>query len=162
MLECRLYAQHNILKDNFIGGTKDAIELLLAEGAAGSLYTFMLNHFANNILLLAITRELCKYDSSGNQRKTQIIIEFTIEAMSMASDSAGLNMKGAALQANDAIVRMKLAPSSLQPIQHAVDTSVSVVTDIKSLSNTWDPLLQKVKLFSEFVDEIAHVSGRVD
>ena len=40
MLDCRLYAKHNILKDKFIGGTKDAIKLLLVEGAAGGLYIF--------------------------------------------------------------------------------------------------------------------------
>lgn len=45
MLECRLYAKHNILKDKFVGGTKDAIELLLAEGAVGSLYIFTLSPF---------------------------------------------------------------------------------------------------------------------
>jgi hypothetical protein len=45
VLECRLYAKHNIRKDNFIGGTKDVIELLLVEGAAGGLYIFMLNPF---------------------------------------------------------------------------------------------------------------------
>jgi hypothetical protein len=44
-LECRLYAKNNIRKDNFIGGTKDAVELLLAEGAAGGLYIFMLSPF---------------------------------------------------------------------------------------------------------------------
>jgi hypothetical protein len=44
MLECRLYAKR-ILKDKFIGGTKDAIELLLAEGASGSLYDPMLSAF---------------------------------------------------------------------------------------------------------------------
>ncbi len=37
MLECRLYAK-NIFKDRFIGGTKDTIGLLLAEGTAGGLY----------------------------------------------------------------------------------------------------------------------------
>jgi hypothetical protein len=44
-LECLLYAKHNILKDKLIGGTKDAIKLLLAEGAAGGLCIFMLNPF---------------------------------------------------------------------------------------------------------------------
>ncbi len=44
MLECRLYAK-NILRDKFIGGTKDAIELLLAEGTAGGLYDAMLSPF---------------------------------------------------------------------------------------------------------------------
>ena len=41
MLECRLYAK-NIIKDKFIGGTKDAIEFLLAEGTAGGPYDSML------------------------------------------------------------------------------------------------------------------------
>jgi hypothetical protein len=82
--------------------------------------------------------------------------------MSKASDSAGLNIEGAVAQAKDALVHMKLAPSSFEPIQGAVDTSVAVVTNIKSLSNTWGPLLQKVKLFSELVDGIAHVSGPVE
>ncbi|KIM75554.1 hypothetical protein PILCRDRAFT_669545 [Piloderma croceum F 1598] len=113
MLECRLYTKHNILKDKLIGGTKDAIKLLLAEGAAG--------------------------------------------AMSKASDPAGLNIEGAVAQAKDALVHMKLAPSSFEPIQGVVDTSVVVVTNIESLSNTWGPFLQKVKLFSELVDGIAHV-----
>jgi hypothetical protein len=45
MLECRLYAKHNILKDKFVGGTNDVIELLLAEGAAGGLSIFMSNPF---------------------------------------------------------------------------------------------------------------------
>ena len=44
MLECRLYAKR-IFKDKFIGGTKDAIELLLAEGASGGLYGPMLSAF---------------------------------------------------------------------------------------------------------------------
>jgi hypothetical protein len=120
---------------------------------------FMLNPFANNHSFLAITRELCKYDSHGNRHKTGIIIEFTIITTSMASDAAGLNMEEAVAQAKDALVHMKLAPSSLEPIQDAVDTSVAVVANIKSLSTTWGPLLDKVKLFTELVDGIAQVSG---
>jgi len=38
MLECRVYA-----KDDFLGGTKDGIELLLAEGVGGGLYIVTLN-----------------------------------------------------------------------------------------------------------------------
>ena len=40
MLECRLLAKHCMRKDVFIGVTKDAIEMLLDDGAAGRLYTF--------------------------------------------------------------------------------------------------------------------------
>ena len=122
------------------------------------LFIFMLNPFANNHFL-AITRELCKYDSHGNRRKTGIIIEFTITTTSMASDAAGLNMEEAVAQGKDALVHMNLAPSSSGPIQGAVDTSFAVVANIKSLSTTWSPFLDKVKLFSELVDGIAQVSS---
>jgi hypothetical protein len=71
-------------------------------------------------------------------------------------------MEEAVAQGKDALVHMKLAPSSFEPIQGAVDTSVAVVANIKSLTTTWGPLLQKVKLFTELVDGIAHVSGRTD
>ena len=159
MLECRLHTKHSIRKDGFIGVTKDTIEVLLVEGAAGRLYIFMLNLFANNQSFLAITRELCKYDPHGNRRKTGIIIEFTITTTSKASDAAGLNMEEAVTQGKNALVHMKQAPSSFEPIQGAVDTSVAVKANIKSLSTTWSPLLLKVKLLSELVDGIAQVSG---
>ena len=161
MLECRLHVKHCIRKDVFIGVTKDAIEMLLDEGAAGRLYIyiFMLNPFANNLFFLAITRELCIYDAHGNRRQTGIIIEFTITTTSTAFDATGLNMEEAVTQGKEALVRMNLAPSSLEPIQDAVDTSVAVVANIKSLSTTWSPLLDKVKLLSELFDGIAQVSG---
>jgi len=161
MLEYRLYVKNSIRKDSFIGETKDTIEMLLVEGAAGRLYIFMLqlNPFANNHSFLAITRELC---TPGNRRKTGIIIEFTITITSKASDAAELNMEEAVAQGKNALVNMKLAPSSLEPIQDAVDTSVVVVANIKSLSTTWSPLLDKVKLFTKLVDGIARVSGFAD
>ncbi|KIM87374.1 hypothetical protein PILCRDRAFT_814882 [Piloderma croceum F 1598] len=134
MLECRVYAKHQIGSDDFIGGTKDMIESLLAEGPV-------------------ITRELYKHDALGNQHKTQIILEFMISAMPMASD-AGLNMEEAVAQGKDALDHMKLMSSSFEPIQGA---SVTVVTNISSLSDVWAPLLQKVKLFTKFVDTIAQV-----
>ena len=71
-------------------------------------------------------------------------------------------MEEAVAEAKDALVQMKLAPSSIAPMQGAVNTSVAVVTNIKSLATTWGPLLEKVKLFTEFVDGIARVSGRTD
>ena len=114
--------------------------------------------FSNYHILLAITRELCKFDSRGNQRKTQVIIEFTIATTSKASDATEVNMEEAVVQGNDALLQMKMAPSSFEPIQGAIDTSVATATVIKSLSDTWDPLLQKVELFTKLVDGIAEVS----
>jgi len=83
-----------------------------------------------------------------------------IAATSKASDAAGLNMEEAVAQEKDALVHMKLAPSSFEPFQDAV--GASVVTNIKSLTTTWGPFLQKLKLFTKLVDGIAHVSGRTD
>jgi len=65
-------------------------------------------------------------------------------------------MEEAIAKGKDALVHMKLAPSSFEPFQDAVDTSVAVATNIKSLTTTWGPFLQKLKLFTKLV---AHVSG---
>ena len=71
-------------------------------------------------------------------------------------------MEEAVVEAKDALVHMKLAPSSIKTMQGVVNTSVAEVANIKSLATTWGPLLQKIKLFTEFVDGIARVSGRTD
>ena len=42
VLECRVYAKHKIGSDHLIGGTKDTIESLLTEGAAGGPYVLLL------------------------------------------------------------------------------------------------------------------------
>ena len=46
ILDCLLYVERMFLVDLRVGGTKDEIELLLAEGVHGGLYTFILNLFA--------------------------------------------------------------------------------------------------------------------
>jgi len=138
MLECRIY-KHRVGSDSLIGATNGTIESLLAEGTVG-----------------AISRYLFKYDDHGNQTRTQTIVEFTISKASKAA--AGLNMKQAVVQGKDALDHMKSAPSSVvEPIQGATDASTTVTNNIKSVSDTWGPLLQKIKLFSELVDKIAEV-----
>ena len=71
-------------------------------------------------------------------------------------------MQEAVAGAKDALVHMQLVPSSIEPLQGAVNTSAAVVTNIKSLTTTWGPLLQEIKMFTEFVDEIARVSCQTD
>ena len=68
-------------------------------------------------------------------------------------------MEEAVAEAKGALVHMKLASSLIEPIQGAVDASVGVVPNIKSLTTTWEPLLEKVQWFTKFVDGIARVSG---
>jgi len=142
VLECRVYAKHKIGSDDFIGRTKETVESLLAEGAAG-----------------VITRELCKDDANGKQCKTQTIIEFTIVAISKASDAAGsLNMDEAVTRGKEALNLMKPPSSSFESIQGVTDaTATNVKDNIQSVSNNWDPFLEKVKLFTQLVDTIAEV-----
>ena len=157
VLECRVYAKHKIGSDDFIGGTKDVIESLLTEGAAQGLHILMLHPFANMVILSVITRQLCKQDTRGNQHQSQTIVEFTIVAISKASDAAILNMEEAVMQENNVLDRMKLVPSLAEPIQGAVNTSATGLNDIKSMSDTWGLLLHKIKLFSALVDSIVEV-----
>ena len=67
-------------------------------------------------------------------------------------------MEEAVAEVNDARVHMNLAPSLIEPMQGVVNTSVAVVANIERLTTRWGPLLEKVKSFTEFVDEIARVS----
>jgi hypothetical protein len=156
-LECRVYTKQLIGTDNLIGETRDTIESLLTERAAGGQYNPFSNIFANYHILSVITRELKKPNTHENQRSTKSIIEFTIIAVSKASDAAGLNIEDAVAQAQDAIDGMQPAPSSLGRVQGAIDTSTTVIDNIHSMSNIWNPLLQKVKLFSDIVGTIAEV-----
>jgi hypothetical protein len=107
-----------------------------------------------------ITRELYRDDDDGKQSNTQIIVEFIIVPISEASeapDAAGLNMKEAVTQAKTAVDNMKLAPPFLGPVQGALDTSATVINNVQSLSNTWGPFLQKIKMFTDLVDGITEV-----
>jgi hypothetical protein len=108
-------------------------------------------------ILSVVTRELCKFDALGSPCKTQTIIEFTITAVPKGSDAGLLNLEEAITQQKDALDSMIPAPSSVTPTQETVDTSAAVLNDIQSVSATWAPLLQKIKLFSELVDSIAEV-----
>jgi hypothetical protein len=65
-------------------------------------------------------------------------------------------MEEAITQQNNVLDSMIPAPLSTNQIQEA-DTSATGLTNIRSVSATWGPLLQKIKLFSELVDSIAEV-----
>jgi hypothetical protein len=84
-------------------------------------------------------------------------------AASKASDATELDIEAAVVtQGNDGLDGMKPMHPSFEPIQGVVDTSATVINDIKSFSDTWGPLLQKIRLFSELVDTIAEVKYRMD
>ena len=130
---------------------------LLKELLEVCTFSSCLSSAHNKHLLSAVTRELSKFDALGNPCKTQTIIEFTITAVPKASDAGVLNMEEAITQQKDVLDSMIPAPSSVKPIQEAVNTSATVLNNIRSVSAIWGPLLQKIKLFSELVDSIAEV-----
>lgn len=112
---------------------------------------------AHQRLLSVVTRELCKFNGLGNSYKTQTIIELTIMAIPEASDAGVLNIKEAITQQKDVLDNVIPAPSSINQIREAVDTSAAGLTNIRSVSAHWGPLLQKIRLFSELVDSITEV-----
>ena len=71
-------------------------------------------------------------------------------------------MEEAVAQGEDALVHMNRTPLLFERIQGAVGTSAAAVTNIESLTTTWESLLQKVELFTKLVDRIAQVSDWTD
>lgn len=118
-----------------------------------------MNPFDDSHLLSVVTRELRKHDRHVNQRKTQIVIQFTIVAVSEASDADAheLNAGDALVQAKDELGDMKSAPSRFEPILGVVNTSATVINNTKSVSDIWGPLLDKLELFTKLVDKITEV-----
>lgn len=157
MLECRLYANRKIGSNDFIGGTKEAVELLLAEGSTGGQRHVSHRPYLLTIPMpLAITRELFKSDEIGNQVKMQTVIEFTIMAVPMASDIDILNMENAIAQGKDAVDCMK-PPASYETIPGPVGASGTVTNNTRVVSDNWSSLLEKIQLFTELVDAISGV-----
>jgi hypothetical protein len=167
---------HQVLPCSSVGYTpsiRSAVTILLAEQKTQSSRFWpkelrdvcifsRRTSFANENFLSAITREVCKYDPRGNYRKTHTAVQFTIRAISEASNTAKLNTEHTIVQGNVVVDDMTPKPSSVEPIQGDIDTSAALINDFKSLSDAWGPLLQKIKLFSALVDSIAEVRDRAD
>src|ERR1700733_10467512 len=103
VLEFRVYTKQLIRANNLIGGTRDTIESLLTEGAAGVQYNLFWIIFANYRISSVVTCELKESNIHENQRSTTSTIEFVIIAISKASEAAGLNTEDAVAQVKDAI-----------------------------------------------------------
>ena len=92
----------------------------------------------------AISRQLLKYNTKDNPP----FIEFEIGKRSVVD---------VVDEANTAADAMKLAPTQLERVLGLVETSTEVVATATPIVDTWDPLLQKIKLFTEAVDTISDV-----
>jgi hypothetical protein len=66
-------------------------------------------------------------------------------------------MEEAVTQGKQALENMASTPSSVERVQKAVDASETVTDGVTSIVNTWGPLLDKLKIFTEIVDKISEV-----
>jgi len=73
-----------------------------------------------------------------------VTIEFTILAIPKVSDAVRLNMEEAVSQGKAAVDRTNPEPSSVEPVQEAVDTSISM-NNIQSVSDTGTRPYRKFK-----------------
>jgi hypothetical protein len=73
-----------------------------------------------------------------------VTIEFTILAIPKVSDAVRLNMEEAVAQGKAAVDRTKPEPSSVEPVQEPVDTSISM-NNIQSVSDTGTRSYRKSK-----------------
>ena len=107
-------------------------------------YSLMQNKPIFTFIYPAIFRQLLKYNTKDNPP----FIEFEIGKRSVVD---------VVDEANTAADAMKLAPTQLERIPGLIDASTEVVATATSIVDTWDPLLQKIKLFTNAVDTISEV-----
>ena len=91
--------------------------------------------------------------------QTQPIIEFSITVASgtQPSNVPYMEMDDGVTKATAAFEQMRVAPPMLEHIEDAVGPSTTIVENVTSMAATWDPLIQRIKLFTEIVDGIAEV-----
>ena len=70
-----------------------------------------------------------------------------------------MNMNQALDQGKDTFNLMQTAPSLLGRIQEANDISTVVLDNAKSVAGTWDPFIEKLKIFTDIMDKISGVNN---
>jgi len=118
----------------------------------------MLGSFAvlSDYSMIAVTRKLSKHDEHGTLRELRDVIEFSASSLTTPAIAMELQAKYVSEQAKDALVQMHSSPSSVGPINNAIN-EIDSMMNVVSLTNTWDPLLKNIKLFTKIVDGIADV-----
>jgi hypothetical protein len=78
-------------------------------------------------------------------------------AESQPSNATHAEMSEGVTRATTTFEQMMVAPSTLERIGDAVSASNSIVDTMMSTAATWDPLIQRLKIFTEIVDRISEV-----
>jgi hypothetical protein len=108
--------------------------------------------FAKLSYTAAVTRKLRIEDRNGDTHEVPTIVEFTIASF---ATSAEVQMDEAVDQAATAVDRMELAP--VLGAEEAVNNVVPIISGIDTMTAAWEPLLNKIKLYTEIVDRISEV-----
>jgi hypothetical protein len=106
-----------------------------------------------------VTRKFGKFNAHKDIHKTLISVEFLIVAINTPTSAASMNMDQALKQGKDTFNMMQTAPSSLGRIQEANDISAAVLGNVKSVAGTWDPFIEKLKIFTDIMDKISGVNN---
>src|SRR5277367_1962741 len=109
------------------------------------------------VLSLAIACALSKPGADESLNQTQTIVEFSTTVEIQPSNASHMEMDDGVTRATSAFEQMRIAPSTLERIRGAVGASTTIVDNTTSMAATWDPLLQRIKLFTEIVDGISEV-----
>jgi hypothetical protein len=68
-----------------------------------------------------------------------------------------MEMNDGVMRATTAFEHMVVAPSTSEHIEDAVSASTMTVENMTSITATWDPLIQKLQIFTGIVDGISEV-----
>jgi hypothetical protein len=108
---------------------------------------------------IAITRNVRKNDKKGRSQELPTVIEFTISSFVSSDEATNAQMDKAVGQAKEAYKH--IGPSSLAAVTESAGDAGGVVVDaipsVNDVLAAWEPLLEKVKLFTEIMDKFAEV-----
>jgi hypothetical protein len=159
VFEIQVYARRTIGTDDYIGVLKDSIEVLFATGTTNGLFRSSdpENQFVRSTPAIVVTRNLHKNDARGNSQEVATVLEFTISSFATLDEATTARMNEAVDQANVAYEQMVSSPSALVDAVGVADDITSTVDDVLTKAVAWEPLLERIKLYTEIVDKITEV-----
>jgi hypothetical protein len=96
------------------------------------------------------------FDKAGKVPPLQTVLEFTITPFATA-DEALMAQWNESVSGTRVVHNMKPAPAVIIGAEGVIDRVNSITNAINPITSVWDPLLDKIKLFSEIVDKASEV-----
>jgi hypothetical protein len=141
----QVYARRTIGTDDYVGGLKDTIETLFAKNGTN-----------DPTLPIVVTRNLRKADKKGNSQELQAVIKFTVSSFETSHEATITQMNESVSQAKAAYEHIGPSPSVPAPARDAAGMTVNAIP-LVTKAVAWEPLLEKVQLFTDIVDKFAEV-----